>query len=525
MEFYRSRSARMILVVVTILLFSGPFIFGTLKPTSVVAVSGLTDIESAAASVSPVNEQVALQVAHLRVKLKRELNRLEHAYSSFDAGGVLEPFVTRGKGMAAQLGARLTSVYLNDSATPFVVGVTGGSSTAKRTGWTILVRRWLNETAGISKVHVRNAAQGSTSQLVTAPCIRSLVGDGIDLLLWEFAMNDEYEFVQNDAPPEYPLRRRVAETFLRQAIALNPGVIGFVHLWDITIQRYKGGLPVPNKAYAPTNAVAKEYEAVFDRFFSYDTIGAMTALRLYREKTEFLSDRHHPNDAGHKVIADLLVYVIAHAWMAYLNQGTNAVSINDPGPRPDLWRFPILSSSGQPPVLPEQHLFGHCIMSMPPQFATNNSIVQLSADGKVDCSSIGACSTLADTGKADPNRADRKQTFVVPKCSEDGCGGGLLFRAEVSNIAYILIDCGHNKGAECLKNVTVHLNNRRVLPNRSVTGDILSSYYAWVHEITNINSTVNSHAGALTPYYVRICPTEDTATFSRLVLLERVFSE
>ena len=58
---------------------------------------------------------------------------------------------------------------------------------------------------------IRNAGQGTTSQLVTAPCIHQLVGtklnttpaasaheiaaNSVDLLMWEFAMNDELPFV------------------------------------------------------------------------------------------------------------------------------------------------------------------------------------------------------------------------------------------------------------------------------------------------------------------------------------------
>ena len=54
-----------------------------------------------------------------------------------------------------------------------------------------MLQAWLRSTVNISEPVVRNAAQGTTSQLVSAPCIQALVGDCVDLLLWEFALNDE----------------------------------------------------------------------------------------------------------------------------------------------------------------------------------------------------------------------------------------------------------------------------------------------------------------------------------------------
>ena len=86
----------------------------------------------------------------------------------------------------------------------FVVGVTGGSSTCEAGGadqlgpvrgisWPRYFERWLrSDVIGARAATVRNGARGATSQLMTAPCIRTLVGDNLDLLLWEFAMNDEY---------------------------------------------------------------------------------------------------------------------------------------------------------------------------------------------------------------------------------------------------------------------------------------------------------------------------------------------
>lgn len=119
-------------------------------------------------------------------------------------------------------------------------------------------------------------------------------------------MNDELEYITHDKPP-YPIRRHVAEAYIRQAIALNLGALGFVHLWDLDIHHYHRGGRLPNKAFEPTTKVMKSYQGVYDRYFAFDTIDMMDAQQLYKSKTEFLRDLHHLNAFGYSVITDILI--------------------------------------------------------------------------------------------------------------------------------------------------------------------------------------------------------------------------
>lgn len=234
--------------------------------------------------------------------LCHEKSRLVFTYGQ----DVLDRVTRVGADLHLSLGARLTSALHGDR--PFIIGVTGGSSTAGKSAWPALLEARLRKHLGGVRIITRNAAQGTTSQLVTAPCIQNLVGAQIDLLLWEFAMNDEYEWLHGECPD--CTRRRSAEAYLRQAISIGPAAMGFVHLWDLDIHSWTGALPLPNKSVAPTNQILDSY-GVRNHFSAsiIDTIWQVNSTNRSQriDKTLFLRDGHHPNDQGNAIIVDLLV--------------------------------------------------------------------------------------------------------------------------------------------------------------------------------------------------------------------------
>ena len=138
-----------------------------------------------------------------------------------------------------KLAESLTCAYFRRST--FVIGITGGSSTQGSFAWPYLLQNLLRNEFNMS-TELQNAAQGSTGQIITAPCINALLGDKIDLLMWEFAMNTQPNTnINND--PAYVESHRVlgAETWIRAAVGKNPAAIGFLHLWDIRIHDWERG--------------------------------------------------------------------------------------------------------------------------------------------------------------------------------------------------------------------------------------------------------------------------------------------
>ena len=462
----------------------------------------------------PLAERTAL-----RALLASEQARLTARFSADSLASTM----VHGAGARAALGARLTAAAL--SGAPFVVGVTGGSSTAGRNSWPAALQRWLRERLGLRAAEVRNAGQGTTSQLITAPCIRALVGDGIDLLLWEFAMNDEYEFVRDDVGPLWPMRRRVAEAYIRQAAQLNPGAIGFVNLWDLDIHHYdgvSGGAGMPNKAYAPTAAVAAAYAPVYDRYFAIDVLGAMHANQMFagRGKEAFLRDAHHPNEFGYEVLADMLALALVTPWLEFLD----AVVLPAPPPAAAAVSAAVRAHAMLTPprndlLLPGERTFAHCYMAMPPQFSDPAAGALRAVHGP-ECTAADTrdCDATVNIGRSDAERDDRQLRFTPAACAAGGGSGGMLFTAEVRALAAVLVDCGYNEGAHCLAALDVYLDGALIPPNVPIT-DILGAFYAWVHRVP---------PGALadTPVHsLRVCPKQGIAAadayFSRLVVLEQ----
>lgn len=451
----------------------------------------------------------------LRKRLGTEAARLRARFPP----SALERARVTGIGLSAAVGERLTTAAV--SGEEYVVGVTGGSSTAGRSSWPAMLQAWLRSPAiGIAGANVRNAAQGTTSQLVTAPCIFALVGGEVDLLLWEFAMNDEYEYVASDAGPAWPMRKRVAEAYVRQAAQLNPGAIGYVNLWDLDIHSYHSGPILPNKAFGPTAAVAAAYAPVYDRYFAIDVIGAMFHSGLYSEKSAFLRDAHHPNDFGYAAIVDLISLAMIEPWIEYLDtsaMGSPALKIDTSTAivAANVRSHPMLTPSRDDLYMPGERTLAHCYMAMPPQFsdAASNALraVHTGACTAVD---VRDCDPTVNFGRSDANREDRQLRFTPAECAPDGNSGGMLFATSIRDLAAVLVDCGYSEGNYCLSAIDVFLDGHKIGPSHA-PNDILSAFFKWAHKV-NGSSLSESQTHSL-----RVCARGGEAHFSRLIVLEQ----
>lgn len=231
----------------------------------------------------------------------------------------------------------------------FVIGVTGGSSTAGSFSWPHRLGNWLHDRLHLN-VSVRNGAQGGTSQLQTAACIHQIAGDiapdvPLDLLMWEFGMNDEYNWLKRhySRPPSLKTRvarERSAELWVR-AVASQPEnrplAVGFVHFWDLSIDDWDiARTPfLPELSWAPTNRVLAHYRPVLDafavntmrflhEFASCESLASveprsprLAGCRFHNTtlKSDLLRDRHHPTYRVYDISVDLLVLAILDQWI------------------------------------------------------------------------------------------------------------------------------------------------------------------------------------------------------------------
>jgi hypothetical protein len=217
-------------------------------------------------------------------------------------------------------------------------------------------------------VELRNAAQGSTSQLVTAPCIHTLVGDNVDLLFWEFATNDEYPHVVKKPTTE---RVRVAETWIRSALQQNPKALGFLHNYDLNIHGWEIGRPhPPDRSWIPTNYAADHVlRGQGVDAFSVNMFGIMTTGIIFNNGTKqsLLRDAHHPNDLAYNVTADALKLALLTVWQ----QGFEVLAGSRP--RPALLPPHAILQPGL--LVPTLHQTPACYMTPTPQFGTAEPIL------------------------------------------------------------------------------------------------------------------------------------------------------
>merc|ERR1740129_2598787 len=134
----------------------------------------------------------------------------------------------------------------------------------------------------VSRVVKREGCQGSTSQFVTAACLHSIVGD-VDLLLWEFGMNDEGHEIHTRKGPIW--RHHVTETYVRNALAtLQPLGILFANLWSIEIHeaQKKGKRRKCNPAWKADSKKKPDmaWDPLLYMMFNYANFSDMAAVNV-----------------------------------------------------------------------------------------------------------------------------------------------------------------------------------------------------------------------------------------------------
>ena len=423
--------------------------------------------------------------------LRNETNKISNKYIK-NANKTLKNYIEIGSDNNRCLSDRLTDAYFGRSS--FKIGVSGGSATQGDFSWPTMVRTFLIQNLGMT-VDMRNAAQGSTSQVVTAPCLQQLIGGigEVDLILWEFGMNDilgddgveshrtDDGISDDEVCSKSPIRCAAADCWIRDAINMKPAGIGFLHLWDINIHEYiykaddKSNLP--DRSFRPSNIAMKNYANKYNSYFSINVMKMIHDLNLVSDKTGFLRDPHHPNDYGYTIITDLFFFALLESWIKGIeSKSISCINIDSVTEFPPLYNLHNV-------VYPRQNLKPHCLMSFQPQYGTYSAIRP----------SILNMSVM-HTGKADIHRTDRKDFFLSPACESNNGTGGLYFEVKIPNPKSLYIDCGLSS---CLKYQVFfdgaqienhgHAKSENRLENR-INHSFLAWYGGWIHNF-NYNST------------------------------------
>jgi hypothetical protein len=227
---------------------------------------------------------------------------------------------------------------------------------------------------------------------------------------------------------------------------------------------------------------------------------------MYRNKTDFLRDMHHPNDRGYDVAVDLLTYCIVKAALEFFrNPREHGLDLIRPIPlaQSPVWTHPMMTYKTEYSqyALPGKRLFGHCLTSLRPTFARTNTIQVIQNSGPI-----------VDVGRADPARADRKTSFVIGPCSHNS--SNFIVSIDIPNIVYVLISCGMDQASTC-KSIQAEFDDVGIVePNVDVTADPMDFFYSWVHRMDRITTDV--------PRRLHLCSRSHDIRLSRLVILQRV---
>ena len=348
-----------------------------------------------------------------------------------------------------ELAARLTEAYYGRPA-PFVIGVTGGSSSTFNFSWPALVTAWLSTRLHVT-VELRNAAQGSTSSLAQAACIAPLVGDDVDLLFWEFAMNEEATRANATATRADMFVHHV-EAFLRQAIELGVPAVAFVYIWEGAIagmrhRAMNASRWLPDALYPALLGLLRAYAGAHGGLLAMDAVRMIASQGVVANFSAVLEDGHHPSRAGFKFIADLVAHALLRAWI----DGLQPVPYRAPQP---LDGVPVRSSpAASLGLLPQQASRAHCFTTRVPRFGdARNSVV-----------AAAPLPRAVNVGKSSVFRADRTLYLELPRCAGKGGLALRLHSRRGGALSLVLVGCG--KLRRCPRALAVFVNGARLAHN------------------------------------------------------------
>jgi len=120
-----------------------------------------------------------------------------------------------------------------------------------------------------------------------------------------------------------------AETFVRQSAALGYAATGYVFIWDNFIARHRrealnatGGHRADVHFQTLVDVLAHYASGgAYASSFALNVYGVIQSAGLFSNHSDFLADGHHPNDAGYRVVADIVAHSLLGAWIHGLSSG------------------------------------------------------------------------------------------------------------------------------------------------------------------------------------------------------------
>ena len=318
-------------------------------------------------------------------------------------------------------------------------------------------------TSRLGRVERRSVAQGGTCSFWAALLADTLYSDDADVLVWEFGINDAAiaaEAARDWAAPREAAAETMAhmlDLWLRRVLGrARPPAVLLTYLWDklgASNQFKKGNLtmcrvataaipsPIPGKgrgnaaaipasAFAAQRSVIRRYIRAGADLTAVDVAGYSTLAinaghgRTLRFCQSLVSDEHyHPSWRGHEFISALLATTVLERLLALLGEPPSRPLQPDASsmplllPAPANTRAPCRGASASACALSDA--VSTLLLradGRPPRIAAR--LAWLPRYGLASLPLIGEAPPLQLFAASVRGRADRKWSFVLPRCSE-----------------------------------------------------------------------------------------------------------
>ncbi|KAI8470157.1 MAG: SGNH hydrolase-type esterase domain-containing protein [Monoraphidium minutum] len=218
---------------------------------------------------------------------------------------------------------RLVAALLKGGERPFKVGVVGGSisyghgaSQQGSTDWFSLLKKWMHRAFPSAALEFHNGCVPATPAAFMTLCLEHYLDPLADLVFVEYVLNDGMEdrVAHNRRVRIYErlVRRILDQPHAPAVVLVNVGTHGMFH--DREYVSDAGALE-----WRPFHHTLEDLYGAVAQYYSAPAVSFRNAIYNLGQAADYHFDRYlkgdfiHPNDAGHRIMADMMIYLIQEA--------------------------------------------------------------------------------------------------------------------------------------------------------------------------------------------------------------------
>lgn len=288
---------------------------------------------------------------------------------------------------------------------PRVVVANGGSVTAGAGCAEKLYIDHIRERLGVKTLR---AGHGGRNSYDTAILFDSFIPDDADLVIWEFAINDNVvERFEGCCASEDDMIFSIQLYIQQLRLHPNQPKLFMLYMFDSPFRSVDGRVDGGGHQWARQSVyekISKYVRTEAEMFVGEFNFGDWIYNRRLGESLShklYLADSHHPNCHGHSIMGDKIVSIL----LKHLGQGTIQTT-----PANQAIRWPCGVDGEDDSILVRKKVFN----TLPSTRTMSWTLEEPHQD--ISLLYLMSNSKVKHTGKVDKNRNDRKKSIIVPPC-------------------------------------------------------------------------------------------------------------